>query len=53
MYYSLLFVMKKGLMLIAWSDHDGLVAPEFRAIPLINANALFWCYILHLYCEFL
>jgi len=41
MYYSLLFVMKKGLMLIAWSDHDGLAIFEFQAIPLINANALF------------
>ena len=39
-------------MLIAWSDHDGLAMNQLLAIPLNNAFAPFWCFILHLYCEF-
>jgi hypothetical protein len=38
---------KKGLMLIAWGDDDGLTMNQFPAIPLINAIAPFWCFILH------
>jgi hypothetical protein len=39
-------------MLIAWSDHEGRGIFAFVTIPLNKANALFWCYLMHLMCEF-
>jgi hypothetical protein len=51
MYYSLLLKSKKGLMLIAWSDHDGRGRNDFLMIHRINAIALIWCFLLPHYCE--
>ena len=34
-------------MLIAWSDHEVRATLGFCPIPLINAYALIWCFMLH------
>jgi BMFP domain-containing protein YqiC len=34
-------------MLNAWSDHEARPTLGFDLIPLINANALIWCLLLH------
>lgn len=34
-------------MLIAWSDHEARPTLGFDWIPLINAYALIWCFMLH------
>lgn len=39
-------------MLNAWSDHEAHGIHAFVTIPQNKANALFWCYSLHLKREF-
>jgi hypothetical protein len=39
-------------MLIAWGDIECPAVHGFVTIPSINANALYWCVILHLMSEF-
>jgi hypothetical protein len=39
-------------MLIAWGDIECPRVLGFVTIPPINANALYWCLILHLMGEF-
>ena len=39
-------------MLVAWSDIEGLDIHRFVTNPPIEAFALFWCLVLHYWCEF-